>query len=346
MNKTAIHIVLLLILMTFPQIKGLAQKTDTIVHVNGNILKGDFKKLEYAVVTWKMEGMGTISLEEPFIKTIISDKQFEIKLKNGVIYYSSFTASENGRSTYIMMDGQKKLINIDDIVEVYPIKRNLWMRLSGNISLGANYQKSSDVSTLALSGNLDYRKKKTYFQLTWNVNLSYQGDSITTNNSEIDLSWQRLFKNRWSTLVAVGTSTNLQLGIKRRYNVSLGGVKDITYNTWNRLYVGAALSGINETPFDDFDPTTDLAGLIRVGWSVYKFTSPKVQVNTNISYIPYITGDSRSRVNVNVNPSISIWNDNFKVGFTFYYNYDSNPPEGSITNADFGVNLQLGYVLH
>lgn len=332
--------------MIFPQIKGLAQKTDTIVHVNGNILKGDFKKLQYAVVTWKMQGMGTISLEEPYIKTIISDKQFEIKMKSGQIYFSSFSASENGRSTYIIINGQKKLINIDDIVEAYPIKRNLWMRLSGNISLGANYQKSSDVTTVALSGNLDYRKERTYLQLIWNLNLSYQGDSVTTNNSEIDLSWQRLFKNRWSSLVAFGTSQNLQLGIKRRYTLSLGAVKDIKYNTWNRLYVGGALSGINETPTDDFSKSTELAGLLRVGWSVYKFTSPKVQVNTNISYIPYITGDSRSRVSVNVNPSISIWNDNFKVGFTFYYNYDSNPPEGSITNSDFGVNLQLSYVLH
>jgi hypothetical protein len=346
LNKPLFHITLFLVLMILPQIKGFAQKTDTIVHVNGNILKGDFKKLQFAVVTWKMIGMGTISLEEPYIKTIISKKQFEIKMKSGLIYYSSFSAANSGRSTYIMVDGQKKLINIDDIVEAYTIKSNLWMRLSGKMSLGANYQKSSDVSSLSLSGNLDYRKAKTYFQLNWNVNLSYQGDSVTTNNSDINIAWQRLFKKQWSTMVAFGTSQNLQLGIKRRYNVSLGGVKDITYNNWNRLYAGGALSGINETPYDDFEVSTDLGGLIQLGWQVYKFTSPKIQVDTNISYIPYITGDSRSRVNANINPSISILNSNFKVGFSFYYNYDSNPPAGSFGNVDLGVNLQLSYVLH
>jgi len=42
-----------------------AQKTDTIVHINGNVLTGDFKRMNYGIVTWKMDGMGTISLEEP-----------------------------------------------------------------------------------------------------------------------------------------------------------------------------------------------------------------------------------------------------------------------------------------
>ena len=68
MNKATLHIILFLFFIVTPQIKGLAQKTDTIVHVNGNVLKGDFKKMEYGVVTWKMDGMGTISVEEPFIE--------------------------------------------------------------------------------------------------------------------------------------------------------------------------------------------------------------------------------------------------------------------------------------
>ena len=95
MNKSTIHIILFLTLMVIPQIKGLAQKTDTIVHTNGNILKGDFKKMEYGIVTWKMDGMGTISVEIPFVSTIVSQKQFEIVMKNGTIYYSSFEASDS-----------------------------------------------------------------------------------------------------------------------------------------------------------------------------------------------------------------------------------------------------------
>ncbi|MGB5203331.1 MAG: hypothetical protein WBN63_04005, partial [Eudoraea sp.] len=228
MNKATLHIILFLFFIVTPQIKGLAQKTDTIVHVNGNVLKGDFRKMEYGVVTWKMDGMGTISVEEPYVNTFISSKQFEIKMKNGLIYYCSFEASETNGKVILIRNGQQEEVFIDDIVEIHPIKGNFWKKFNGNISLGGNYSRSSDVTTIAFSGNLDYRNKKTFFNLIWNYNLSYQGDSLITQNSNIDLSWQRLLKKNWSTLVALGTSQNLQLGIKRRYNLSLGMIKDIT----------------------------------------------------------------------------------------------------------------------
>ena len=61
------------------------------------MLKGDFKKMEYGIITWKMDGMGTINVEQPFIDTFISKKQFEIVMKNGLIYYSSLEASDSNR---------------------------------------------------------------------------------------------------------------------------------------------------------------------------------------------------------------------------------------------------------
>jgi hypothetical protein len=57
------------------------------------MLTGDFKNLKYGVVSWKMDTMGTISLEEVRVNTIISKKQFQIKLKYDEIYFGSFKAS-------------------------------------------------------------------------------------------------------------------------------------------------------------------------------------------------------------------------------------------------------------
>lgn len=329
------------------QIEGLAQKTDSIVHINGNVLKGDFKKMEHGIITWKMDGMGTIDFEEPFISTIISKKIFEIVMKNGVIYYSSFEASDSNGEVIITRGSEKVSINIDDIVEVHPIKRNFWMRFNGRLSLGANYAKSSNLTTLAFSGNMAYRREKSNFNLNWNLNLSYQNDSLVTNNSNMDLTWQHLLNNKWSSLVSIGTSQNLQLGIKRRYNVSLGVLKDISNNTWSRFYWAGGISGLTEQSNDNIAPTnTDLAGLVRVGYDIYKYTSPKVSLQSNITYFPYLTGDARNRVGLNLNPSVSIFDNNFKVGFNFYYTYDSNPPDSSLSNEDYGIDLQLSYVIN
>ncbi|MEZ5195573.1 MAG: hypothetical protein R2764_04015 [Bacteroidales bacterium] len=98
--------------------------------------------------------MGTISLEEVKINTMRSSKLFEIKMKDGLIYFGSFDTSNVERAVYLLVTNGKKLINIDDIVEIYPIKRNFWSRTSGDFSLGANFSKGGNVGTIVFSGDL------------------------------------------------------------------------------------------------------------------------------------------------------------------------------------------------
>ena len=127
--------------------------------------------------------------------------------------------------------------------------------------------------------------------------------------------------------------------------MSLLGLKDISYNNWNRFYVGAGLSVARETPYDDSGITNDLAGMVQVVWKVFKYTTPKVWVDANISFLPYFTGEERYRSAFNLNPQVNLFNDNFKVGIAFYYNYDSNPTSDASTD-DYGINLQLSYTFH
>lgn len=345
MLKKPIYIFVLFISIVFPLKKTFSQKTDTIYHVNGNILTGELKSLTYGVVTWKMDGMGTISLEEIKINTIISKKQFEIKMKNDIVYFGSFSASTKNRTIYIVTNDKKELVNVEDIVELYPIKKSVWLRMSGSFSLGLNYSKGSGVGTLALSGNLDYRKEVSYFDLTWNANNTYQMDSLTTTKYDFGLAWQRTLKKGWYAQTAISGNQNSELGTKLRWELDLMGLKDLSYNNWNRLYVGGGLSAIREIPYGDGVSQNDLAGIAQVVWKVYKLTSPKVWVDANISYLPYLT-DNRYRTVFNLNPKISVLSDNFKVGFTFYYNYDSSPTANAFSSDDYGLNLQLSYALH
>ena len=328
-----------------PQLSGYAQKTDTIYHVNGNILTGDFKKLNYGVVSWKMDGMGTISLEEVKVNTIVSRKQFQIKMKSDSIFFGSFGASEKLRKVFIIMPDRKFSVRIEDIVEVYPIKSNFWMRTSGSFSLGFNYSKGSNVATLAFSGYLKYRKRVSYFNLSWDGNNTFQGDSLNSTKSDIGLAWQRNLHKSWSAQAAFGASQNSELGTKLRWSADLMAIKDLNYSSWNRLYVGGGLSAIREIPYGDSGGENDLAAILQVVWKVYKYTSPKIWVDTNISYLPYLT-DDRYRTVVNLNPKISVISDNFQVGFTSYYNFDSSPTENANSSEDYGLNLQLSYSFH
>ena len=346
LKRGVLYTILFFISIFYTDRSAIAQKTDTIVHINGNVFTGDFKKMVYGVISYKIDGMGTVSLEEVKVNTIKSKKQFEIKMKNGSIYFGSIDSSGIDRKVNILVDNQRELVSIEDIVEVYPIKRRFWMRTSGDFSLGVNYSKGSDIATIAFSGNLNYRKKRSYFYLNWYNNNTFQGDSVTASNADAELAWQRLVKKKWSTQVALGAGQNSELGTKLRINLNVIGLRDISYNIWNRLYAGAGLSIARETPYDDSGETNDLAGLFQVVWKVYKYTNPKVWVDSNISFLPYLTNSGRYRTVFNLNPKVSIFSDNFKIGFSFYYNFDSEPPSASSSSVDYGINLQLTYSFH
>lgn len=324
----------------------IAQKTDTIYHVNKNILTGDLSNMAYGIISWKMDGMGTISLEELKVNTIISKKQFEIKLKNDAIYFGSLGASETFGTVYIISKTGKNLVKISDIVEIYPIKNRFWMKISGSLGIGFNYTKGSDVANLSVSGNLDYRKKKAYFDLAWDANNSYQADTLGSRKADVSLAWQRLLTNGWSSQVSTGFSQNSELGIKERWAINVLGIKDLSYNNWNRLYAGAGLNMTHEIPYGQSSEQDDLAGLFQVVWKVYKYNAPKIWVDSDISYLPYFTDSGRHRAVFNFNPKINLFSDDFKVGLNFYYTYDSKPPAEASSTNDYGINFQLSYSLH
>ncbi|WP_188462114.1 DUF481 domain-containing protein [Bizionia arctica] len=346
MNRTTYYILILILAFFLPIKKGMAQKTDTIYHVNKNILTGDFKNMAYGIVTWKMEGMGTISLEEIMVNTIISKKQFEIKMKDDKIYFGSFEASEEKRSVYIVTPEKKILVKIYDIVEIYPIKNSFWTKISGNFSLGFNYSKGSDIGNLALSGDLSYRRKKVYLELAWDGNNTYQKDTLGSRKTDVSLAWQRLLKKGWSSQLSVSVSQNSELGIKERWGIDVLGLKDISYNDWNRFYAGAGLNLTHEIPYGDVPEQDDVAGVMQLVWRVYKYKAPKIWVDADVSFLPYFTDSGRYRAVFNLNPKINLLNDNFKVGLKFYYTYDSKPPADAVSKNDYGINFQLTYSLH
>jgi len=327
-------------------LEGKSQKIDTIYHTNGNILTGDFKKLNYGVVTWSMEGMGTISLETPEILNIKSNKQFEVKLNDGMIYFGSFDTTEIDRKVIIVTANGSELVSLDEIVEVYPIKGSFWLRTSGNLSLGFNFSKGSDVATLVSSGNLSYRKRKSSFMISWNNNNTFQADTVSATNIDVNIGAQRILKKYWSAGLFAGASQNSQLGYKLRLNLAGLGIRDIVYNYWNRLSAGAGLSVQRETPYDDSGEVNDLAGIVTTVWKVYKYTDPKVWVDSDISFIPYVTGDWRYRLNFNMNPRVGIIGNDLQIGFKFYYSFDSRPPSNASSTYDWGIDFQLTYSFH
>ena len=325
---------------------AIAQKIDTVYHINGNVLTGDFKKLVYGIVTYKMDGMGTINIETPKINSFKSVKRFDVRLKNGSRYYCSFDSSAYKRKVNMLISSGRKLIDIDDVVQIYPIKKSFWLRTSGNFGLGFNYSKGSDLATINITGRLDYRKRNSSFYFTWDNYDTFQADSLNSTKIDARLGWERFLRSKWSAGTNIGMSQNSELGTKLRLDIAVVGLYDFVFNQWNRLNAAAGMSLQQETPYDESDVTENVVGVFGVTWKVYKLTSPKIWVDSDISFIPYFTTEGRYRTNINLHPKIGLVGNDLKLGFKFYYSYDSEPPTANASKEDWGLNLEVSYYFH
>lgn len=139
---------------------------------------------------------------------------------------------------------------------------------------------------------------------------------------------------------------NLELGTKLRLDLAIVGIYDLVYTNWNRLYGAAGLSVQRETPYDSSGVSNDLTGIVVVAWKVYKYTNPKVWVDADISWIPYFTTAGRYRANINISPKIGLVGNDLKLGFKFYYSYDSKTSTASAASDDWGLNLEITYSFH
>jgi hypothetical protein len=320
------------------------QKTDTIVHINGNVLTGEIKKLDYGIVTFKMDGMGTISFEIEKIQSIKSQKYFEMKLSNGNYYFGTFDTSLLKQKVKIVLNQRLELVNIKDIIEVYPIKKNFWLRLSGQFDLGFDFSKGSNVGKLNFNGYLNYRKRKSYYEFSWTNNSTVQSDTISSAKADISISYQRFLREKWSMNFQTGLNKNTELGLDVRAFVTALGIWDIIHNNRNRLYLGGGLSGNREWSNDSIG-NNNLEMAFSTSYKLFKYISPKIDLYTDFTFFPSLSTKRRMRFEYNLNSKFEVFKD-FYLGLNFYYSYDNKPITVTAAKDDWGVSTTIGYSFH
>jgi hypothetical protein len=326
-------------------VSAFSQKTDTIIHVNGNILTGEIKRISYGIVTFKMDGMGTINYEIDKVQSIKSIKYFEIKLTNGLYYFGSFDTSNFKRKVNVVLSERIELIDIQSLTEVYPIKQNFWLRVYGKFDLGFDFKKGTGIGNLNFNGLLGFRKRKSNIELSWTNNTTAQKDTITSTKADLILNYQRYIKNKWSVGLRTGINENTELGLDLRAFLTASGIWDIIHNNRNRLYLETGLSANREWSNGDTIPVNNAEIILSTQYKLFKFTSPEIDITTNFTFYPNITTKGRLRLEYNLKSKIEVFHD-FYIGLNYYYSFDSKPLSVTASNEDWGITTTFGYSFH
>ena len=82
-----------------------------------------------------------------------------------------------------------------------------------------------------------------------------------------------------------------------------------------------------------------------MSYELFKHTDPEISLNTSANLYPSLSDLGRYRADYNFNANFELFN-NFYLGGTFYYTFDSNPVSESASREDFGFTTTIGYSFH
>lgn len=334
----------ILVFMLFSRMDMYAQKTDTIFHVNGNILTGEIKKVVDGILLFKMEGMGSINIEVEKINTFKSPKLLQVRTKNGELIFGNIDTSFAFGYVKVGYGINKTDVLIMDIVEVFPIKSTFWLRTSGRFDLGLDYAKSTAMIRVNTSGEIEHRIQKRSYKIIWNTYASSQKidtSIILTRKADASFTYKSLIKGPWLWTASYGENSNSELGLDLRLFLGFAIQNDIIYTTRQHLFAQVGANYNREFPTDG-RILNNPEGLLSLSYYVYKHTAPVLTLSSHIELYPNLQFNGRWRMDTHVQISYEVF-IHFYIGFKVYSNFDSRPTTANAESLDWGSSFTIGY---
>ena len=310
-----------------------AQKTDKVFLKNGDVVTGEIKSMKLAKMSFDMNGPGIISIKWEEIVKLISDKIFQVSMQNGMVLVTKIDS--------LFFETYK--VTMEEIVEIIQIKNKFLKRMSGDVNVGFNYTKSSDIIQFNFGSSITYRVPKIETNFKLNTVLSRSSsDTITSKKQDATASVLRTLNKRYYLMSYLGWERNTQLGLDNRYLLAGGAGKIIFNDNHKRLLTGGGLS-YNREQFSDsstFKGNLEAMGVIE--FKKFRYVFPKINIDAQFKVYPSLSDWGRIRMNFQATTSIEIFKD-FSVGFTFYDNFDSRPSSAAASKNDYGITFNIGF---
>jgi hypothetical protein len=289
--------------------------------------------MKLAMLTYKTDGPGTISIKWEEITHVKSDKVFEFTLRGGGLVVGTLD------SLFLT----HKVSTLDDIIEIIPIKDRFLKRLVGEVNLGFNYTKSNSILQSNFSSNITYKVPKVETSLKLNsVLTNYGKDTSLTKKQDVIAGVMRNIGKKFYLGGTLGWQENTELGLASRYLLSALAGMETMANNHNRLLFAGGLSYNVEQSIETSQFKGNLDAVFEAKYMRFYYSTPKLSIDADYLIFPGITDWGRIRMQADLDVSVEIFKD-FLMGLVFYFSSDNRPPEGSFSTSDYGLMFTIGY---
>jgi hypothetical protein len=232
-------------------------------------------------------------------------------------------------------------IYVENITNLTYFGKTWKSRVTGNLSAGYTYTKSSEIGRLNTDGLIKYNTSKTQSQLQGDMIITQDSVTVVTERANLVLTHDRSFADLWAAVAVLRYQRNLELGLQRRWQEALGIGRRflINKNQQASTVTGVAL---NQEINQEGVQATNTEALLQLNYNFYSFVSPNLTVAFAQSMYVSLSEKNRIRLDGNVTLDYELISD-FYVNFQFYHNYDSRSPATGEPNIDYGFVAGLRY---
>ena len=326
-----------------PALACAREKIDVIYVVNGDRITGEIVSLEYGQLSVKTDSLGTINIEWPDVRSVQSKQKFILEDLYGGHYYGSLsTAAGSGKLTVEQEGADAEQLELLQVSRISPGEATFWSRLQGSFSVGFDYAKSSDITTISAGTNINYLAPTFRWAFGIDVNSTKDPVQGTLDRDTVSFNYQWLREHQqfWAGLSSL--ERNEETGIEARLTLGGGLGKYFVQTPRSEL---AGLFGLvvsNEWATGSQDRQQSIEGLLGGNWRIFKFNTPKVSLDASVALYPSITQSGRYRTTGNLSLRREIVSD-FYLDLSLYQSYDSDPPDVNAEKSDYGITTSLGY---
>lgn len=319
-------------------------KTDMVMTDSGDVVYCEILQMVQGQLKAKTHDMGTIQIKWNNVVALRSNYFYRVEVQHLGRRFGNIGMTENEDSMIIRWAGDTLRVNPRRVVEITPIEKNFWSRFDGSLSLGFSYTKASKIAQLTMSWTNKYRTERDLFTLNaQTIVTSAEGNDNTSRNEDFTLTYYRLMRQVWNGSVSAATQRNDELGLKRRYIFGATvGANPLKSNLQTLLVSLGAAYNLEQGAAESAKVVTSVEGLAKAVYSLYKYSSPKADLNTSITYFPSFTEPGRHRIDFSLKGRYELVSD-FFIELSYYTNYDSRPATEDASHEDFGLVTSISW---
>jgi hypothetical protein len=340
----------ILVALAFSLSPALAENTDKVTLLNGDIITCDIQELKRGILRVGTDSMGDLDIEWTDVVAITSDQDLLIETVDGTRYFGGLARSND--PTFIKVkvadqedeDAELHEVVKANVVSITPIEKRFLDKLDLNLSLGYSFTNSSDVGQFTFAADALYRVEKYRLRLDISSIRTTQKDEPESRTQEALVDYRHFLKKRWFALALGGLQENTELGLALRTFAGGGGGRNVIQTNRSELALTGSVTAAHEEPTEGSDTTDSIEAILGLEYRFFVFKSPKRDVVVQFALIPSLTESGRLRSNFDTRFKLELVTD-FFWELRFFATTDNEPPSGAESDIDYGIITSFGYSL-